>query len=140
MNILNLFYFLHCRRGSSDQLESNYYNIDQIFEMGKMAALFFNKPGRILFYLCLTIYLYGDLVSILFFDTISLKKVDSKFVWSEKWILISRIFSPPTGYLWCSSCQISKRCCMYLYAGKSVTIFNEYQWIRSLLVQRGGKS
>jgi len=52
---------VNSRRGSSDQLESNYYNIDQIFEMGKMAALFFNKPGRILFYLCLTIYLYGDL-------------------------------------------------------------------------------
>ena len=29
--------------------------------MGKMASLFFNKPGRIAFYLCLTIYLYGDL-------------------------------------------------------------------------------
>ena len=69
--------------------------------MGKMAALFFNKPGRILFYLCLTIYLYGDLVStysifLVFWYYISLKKVDSKFVWSEKWILISRIFSLPT--------------------------------------------
>ena len=29
--------------------------------MGKMASLFFNKAGRIAFYLCLTIYLYGDL-------------------------------------------------------------------------------
>ena len=29
--------------------------------MGKMASLFFNKTGRIAFYLCLTIYLYGDL-------------------------------------------------------------------------------
>ena len=48
------------RRGSSDQQE-RYYNISEIFEMGKMASLFFNKSGRILFYLCLTIYLYGDL-------------------------------------------------------------------------------
>ena len=29
--------------------------------MGKMATLFFNKTGRTLFYLCITIYLYGDL-------------------------------------------------------------------------------
>jgi branched-subunit amino acid transport protein AzlD len=29
--------------------------------MGNMASLFFNKAGRIAFYLCLTIYLYGDL-------------------------------------------------------------------------------
>ena len=66
IHIEQLVYFLHFRRGSSDQLE-RYYNIDQIFEMGKMAALFFNKPGRMLFYLCLTIYLYGDLVSTIIF-------------------------------------------------------------------------
>ena len=29
--------------------------------MGKMASLFFNRWGRTLFYLCITIYLYGDL-------------------------------------------------------------------------------
>ncbi len=29
--------------------------------MGKMASLFFNRTGRVLFYICITIYLYGDL-------------------------------------------------------------------------------
>ena len=41
--------------------QDRYYNISEIFEMGKMASLFFNRFGRIAFYLCLTIYLYGDL-------------------------------------------------------------------------------
>jgi len=40
---------------------SSYYRIDEIIEMGKMATLFFNRTGRTLFYLCITIYLYGDL-------------------------------------------------------------------------------
>ena len=40
---------------------STYYEINEIIEMGKMASLFFNRWGRTLFYLCLTIYLYGDL-------------------------------------------------------------------------------
>lgn len=48
-------------RSVSVPTASAYYNISEIFEMGKMASLFFNKTGRILFYLCLTIYLYGDL-------------------------------------------------------------------------------
>lgn len=51
--------------GSSSRPEEpeqeRYYNIVEVFEMGKMASLFFNKAGRIAFYLCLTIYLYGDL-------------------------------------------------------------------------------
>lgn len=52
--------------GSRDNLDripsvSNYYNITEIIEMGKMASLFFNKFGRTLFYLCIAIYLYGDL-------------------------------------------------------------------------------
>ena len=40
---------------------STYYEINEIIEMGKMASLFFNRWGRTLFYLCITIYLYGDL-------------------------------------------------------------------------------
>ena len=49
-------------RGSGEEPEQDrYYNIVEVFEMGKMASLFFNKAGRIAFYLCLTIYLYGDL-------------------------------------------------------------------------------
>lgn len=54
---------------SSDSLEhtplfsqtSRYYVLDHKIEMGEMAGLFFNDVGRLLFYLCLAIYLYGDL-------------------------------------------------------------------------------
>uniref|UniRef100_A0A1A9WW97 Amino acid transporter transmembrane domain-containing protein n=1 Tax=Glossina brevipalpis TaxID=37001 RepID=A0A1A9WW97_9MUSC len=38
-----------------------YYRLDEKFELGEMAALFFNDMGRVLFYLCICIYLYGDL-------------------------------------------------------------------------------
>lgn len=38
-----------------------YYKLDDKFELGEMAALFFNDIGRVLFYLCISIYLYGDL-------------------------------------------------------------------------------
>ncbi|CAK8691106.1 unnamed protein product [Clavelina lepadiformis] len=37
------------------------FAITQAVEMGEMADMFFNKIGRTLFYLCITIYLYGDL-------------------------------------------------------------------------------
>eukprot|EP00092_Neocalanus_flemingeri_P014748 GFUD01015915.1.p1 GENE.GFUD01015915.1~~GFUD01015915.1.p1 ORF type:complete len:521 (-),score=128.06 GFUD01015915.1:235-1797(-) len=40
---------------------SNYYEITEITEMGRMASLFFSRGGRNMFYLCLVIYLYGDL-------------------------------------------------------------------------------
>ena len=40
---------------------SAYYDITEVIEMGKMAAMFFNKTGRTLFYICIIIYLYGDL-------------------------------------------------------------------------------
>lgn len=40
---------------------SRYYSLDKKVELGEMAELFFSKTGRYLFYLCLTIYLYGDL-------------------------------------------------------------------------------
>eukprot|EP00094_Tigriopus_californicus_P012837 TCALIF_12412-PA protein Name:"Similar to TMEM104 Transmembrane protein 104 (Gallus gallus)" AED:0.11 eAED:0.11 QI:0/0.75/0.66/0.88/0.75/0.66/9/182/563 len=43
------------------QAVSSYYNITEVIEMGKMASIFFNKTGRTLFYICITIYLYGDL-------------------------------------------------------------------------------
>ncbi|OAD51991.1 hypothetical protein WN48_03543 [Eufriesea mexicana] len=38
-----------------------YYVIRYEIEMGQMASIFFNKFGTTLFYLCFTIYLYGDL-------------------------------------------------------------------------------
>lgn len=38
-----------------------YYQLTHKFELGEMATLFFNDFGRILFYLCFIIYLYGDL-------------------------------------------------------------------------------
>lgn len=43
------------------QSVSSYYEITEITEMGKMASVFFSRGGRNLFYLCLVIYLYGDL-------------------------------------------------------------------------------
>ncbi|CAD5123462.1 DgyrCDS11808 [Dimorphilus gyrociliatus] len=42
---------------NSDKL----YDITRRVEMGQMARLFFNKLGLNLFYICLAIYLYGDL-------------------------------------------------------------------------------
>ncbi|CAB4054732.1 unnamed protein product [Lepeophtheirus salmonis] len=38
-----------------------YYLISEIVELGKMASYFFSRFGRTLFYICITIYLYGDL-------------------------------------------------------------------------------
>lgn len=38
-----------------------YYVIRDKIEMGQMASIFFNRFGTTLFYLCLAIYLYGDL-------------------------------------------------------------------------------
>ena len=46
---------------SGNRNYNTYYEINEIIEMGKMASLFFNRWGRTLFYLCITIYLYGDL-------------------------------------------------------------------------------
>lgn len=43
------------------QSSSRYYGLDQKIEMGEMAGMFFNDFGRLLFYLCIAIYLYGDL-------------------------------------------------------------------------------
>jgi len=40
---------------------SSYYEITEITEMGKMSSLFFSRLGRNMFYLCLVVYLYGDL-------------------------------------------------------------------------------
>lgn len=39
----------------------HYYQLKHKFELGDMATLFFNEFGRILFYLCFVVYLYGDL-------------------------------------------------------------------------------
>ncbi|XP_022095546.1 transmembrane protein 104-like isoform X2 [Acanthaster planci] len=39
----------------------DYFEITERVEMAKMASLFFNKIGVNLFYLCMAIYLYGDL-------------------------------------------------------------------------------
>lgn len=50
----------------TDNLEVNeityrHYVIDEKVEMGEMASIFFNKFGVILFYVCLIVYLFGDL-------------------------------------------------------------------------------
>lgn len=39
----------------------DYFAIKERFELGKMASLYFNKLGMNLFYICIAIYLYGDL-------------------------------------------------------------------------------
>jgi len=39
---------------------SNYYDITENTDMGQMAYLFFNKPGIVLFNLCMIIYLYSE--------------------------------------------------------------------------------
>lgn len=43
------------------QQSTRYYGLDTKIELGEMAGMFFNDVGRILFYLCIAIYLYGDL-------------------------------------------------------------------------------
>jgi len=45
----------------TSQMEGLYYEITEITEMGKMSSLFFSGTGRNMFYVCLAIYLYGDL-------------------------------------------------------------------------------
>lgn len=40
---------------------SHCYVIQEKIEMGQMASLFFNRTGRSLFFLCIVVYLYGDL-------------------------------------------------------------------------------
>ncbi|KAK4876808.1 hypothetical protein RN001_009314 [Aquatica leii] len=44
-----------------NQYQSRYYSLSEKVELGEMTGLFFNKIGRTLFYLCLCVYLYGDL-------------------------------------------------------------------------------
>uniref|UniRef100_H2Z3V6 Amino acid transporter transmembrane domain-containing protein n=1 Tax=Ciona savignyi TaxID=51511 RepID=H2Z3V6_CIOSA len=44
-----------------DSTATRVFSITRAVEMGQMADMFFNKIGRILFYLCIIIYLYGDL-------------------------------------------------------------------------------
>uniref|UniRef100_A0A8C4RAG4 Uncharacterized protein n=1 Tax=Eptatretus burgeri TaxID=7764 RepID=A0A8C4RAG4_EPTBU len=40
---------------------SDLYDITDRVEMGQMASMFFNKVGVHLFYICIVVYLYGDL-------------------------------------------------------------------------------
>lgn len=40
---------------------SNFYNLDEKVELGEMAAIFFQPLGSMMFYICIAIYLYGDL-------------------------------------------------------------------------------
>ncbi|KAH8311431.1 hypothetical protein KR044_006315, partial [Drosophila immigrans] len=42
-------------------VECHYYQLSHKFELGEMATLFFNDFGRVLFYLCFIVYLFGDL-------------------------------------------------------------------------------
>ncbi|XP_038064388.1 transmembrane protein 104-like [Patiria miniata] len=45
----------------TDGKHQDFFEITERVEMAKMASLFFNKIGLNLFYLCMVIYLYGDL-------------------------------------------------------------------------------
>lgn len=40
---------------------TRYYEIETKIELIDMARIFFNDTGRILFFLCVAVYLYGDL-------------------------------------------------------------------------------
>ncbi|XP_041473627.1 transmembrane protein 104-like isoform X1 [Lytechinus variegatus] len=40
---------------------ADYFEITELVDMGQMASMFFNKVGLVLFYICLIVYLYGDL-------------------------------------------------------------------------------
>lgn len=44
-----------------EAITSQYYVIQEKIEMGEMASLFFSKIGVMFFYICLAVYLYGDL-------------------------------------------------------------------------------
>ncbi|XP_033895696.1 transmembrane protein 104 [Acipenser ruthenus] len=48
---------LSIQRGSSD----DHFDIVERVEMGQMASMFFNKVGVNMFYICIIVYLYGDL-------------------------------------------------------------------------------
>ncbi|XP_076853357.1 transmembrane protein 104 [Brachyhypopomus gauderio] len=57
-------------RGQSDQVETrpilsvrsvDHFEILERVEMGQMASMFFNKVGVNMFYICIIVYLYGDL-------------------------------------------------------------------------------
>ncbi|GIY67856.1 transmembrane protein 104 [Caerostris extrusa] len=43
------------------ETSAEYFNITERIEMGKMAQLFFNRIGVNVFYICIAVYLYGDL-------------------------------------------------------------------------------
>ncbi|GFT36270.1 transmembrane protein 104 [Nephila pilipes] len=43
------------------ETSAEYFNITERIEMGKMALLFFNRTGVNIFYICIAVYLYGDL-------------------------------------------------------------------------------
>nr|XP_004226232.1 transmembrane protein 104 isoform X3 [Ciona intestinalis] len=49
------------RRSSINSNTTSMFSITRAVEMGQMADMFFNKIGRILFYVCIIVYLYGDL-------------------------------------------------------------------------------
>ncbi|XP_033106687.1 transmembrane protein 104-like [Anneissia japonica] len=40
---------------------TDFFEITERVEMGQMVSLFFNKVGKVVFYICLVVYLYGDL-------------------------------------------------------------------------------
>ncbi|XP_072168071.1 transmembrane protein 104-like [Diadema setosum] len=40
---------------------ADYFEITELVDMGQMASLFFSRGGQVLFYVCIIIYLYGDL-------------------------------------------------------------------------------
>ncbi|XP_008551515.1 transmembrane protein 104 homolog [Microplitis demolitor] len=43
------------------EITSKFYTINDKIEIGEMASIFFNKLGISMFYICLAVYLYGDL-------------------------------------------------------------------------------
>ncbi|XP_023213625.1 transmembrane protein 104-like isoform X2 [Centruroides sculpturatus] len=64
----------------TDTAAVEYYSITERIELGKMASLFFNKFGVNIFYLCIAVYLYGDLAIYAAAVSVSLRDVTCNYV------------------------------------------------------------
>ncbi len=40
---------------------NNFYTLNEKFEMGEMSKLFFSSTGALVFFICIAVYLFGDM-------------------------------------------------------------------------------
>ncbi|XP_033630395.1 transmembrane protein 104-like [Asterias rubens] len=69
---------LHPR--DKDKTHPDYFDITERVEMATMASLFFNKVGVNLFYICMAIYLYGDMAIYAVTVPASLRNITCSYV------------------------------------------------------------